>query len=100
LEPRTREVMAERANPLPRACPWWIGTGSTKIWVPGRCCHEDRGRLVEGRVMAGSFWLQWYSLYLTGTIQRYNKVPTNKATEEKNGGENTNIICGHSPIWN
>ena len=34
-----------------------------------------------------------YSLYLAGTIQRYNKVPLHNATE-KNGGENTN----HSDI--
>jgi len=46
LAPQTRELMAEKANLMQCACPWRIGTGGTKSWVRGRCCHGDRGEPV------------------------------------------------------
>ena len=45
--------MAERANLTLRACPGPIGSGRTKSWVSGWCCHGDRETLVEGRVTVG-----------------------------------------------
>ena len=62
---------------------WRVG-----LWPAHFGCDEGRG-CKKNRVTR-------YSLYLAGTIQRYDKVPSHKGTE-KNGGKNTNISSTSSP---
>jgi len=50
-EPQTREPTAERANPEPCTFPGMIGSSGAKSWVCGGCCHGDRAKPVEGRVL-------------------------------------------------